>query len=44
MLLQVSSDILYDLLELDIPLHRLRIRSRDLEDLFLELTGKELRA
>ena len=32
------------LLELDIPLHRLRIRSRDLEDLFLELTGKELRA
>ena len=32
------------LLELDIPLHRLRIRARDLEDLFLELTGKELRA
>jgi ABC-2 type transport system ATP-binding protein len=31
------------LLELDIPLHRLRIRARDLEDLFLELTGKELR-
>ena len=32
------------LLRLDIPLDRLRIRARDLEDLFLELTGKELRA
>ncbi len=32
------------LLHLDIPLNRLRIRARDLEDLFLELTGKELRA
>ncbi len=32
------------LLQLDIPLDRLRIRARDLEDLFLELTGKELRA
>lgn len=32
------------LLRLDIPLHRLRIRARNLEDLFLELTGKELRA
>ena len=32
------------LLEFDIPLNRLRIRARDLEDLFLELTGKELRA
>jgi ABC-2 type transport system ATP-binding protein len=31
------------LLDLDIPLNRLRIRARDLEDLFLELTGKELR-
>ncbi|MFT5503891.1 MAG: ABC-2 type transport system ATP-binding protein [Gammaproteobacteria bacterium] len=31
------------LLELSIPLNRLRIRARDLEDLFLELTGKELR-
>ncbi len=31
------------LLSLGIPLDRLRIRSRDLEDLFLELTGKELR-
>jgi ABC-2 type transport system ATP-binding protein len=32
------------LLHLNIPLNRLRIRARDLEDLFLELTGKELRA
>ncbi len=32
------------LLQFDIPLNRLRIRSRNLEDLFLELTGKELRA
>jgi len=32
------------LLHLNIPLDRLRIRARDLEDLFLELTGKELRA
>jgi ABC-2 type transport system ATP-binding protein len=32
------------LLNFNIPLDRLRIRSRDLEDLFLELTGKELRA
>ena len=32
------------LLHLEIPLNRLRIRARDLEDLFLELTGKELRA
>jgi ABC-2 type transport system ATP-binding protein len=32
------------LLRLNIPLNRLRIRARDLEDLFLELTGKELRA
>jgi ABC-2 type transport system ATP-binding protein len=32
------------LLHLKIPLNRLRIRARDLEDLFLELTGKELRA
>jgi len=27
-----------------VPLNRLRIRPRNLEDLFLELTGKELRA
>jgi ABC-2 type transport system ATP-binding protein len=32
------------LLAFNIPLNRLRIRARDLEDLFLELTGKELRA
>jgi len=32
------------LLHFEIPLNRLRIRARDLEDLFLELTGKELRA
>ena len=32
------------LLRFDIPLDRLRIRARDLEDLFLELTGRELRA
>jgi ABC-2 type transport system ATP-binding protein len=32
------------LLRFEIPLDRLRIRARDLEDLFLELTGKELRA
>jgi len=31
------------LLSYQIPLNRLRIRARDLEDLFLELTGKELR-
>ena len=31
------------LLRCKIPLNRLRIRARDLEDLFLELTGKELR-
>ncbi|MCP4488414.1 MAG: ABC transporter ATP-binding protein [Gammaproteobacteria bacterium] len=31
------------LLSFDIPLDGLRIRARDLEDLFLELTGKELR-
>jgi len=31
------------LLSFEIPLNRLRIRARDLEDLFLELTGKELR-
>ena len=32
------------LLRFEIPLDRLRIRARDLDDLFLELTGKELRA
>ena len=32
------------LLSFDVPLNRLRIRARDLEDLFLELTGRELRS
>ena len=32
------------LLAFNVPLDRLRIRARDLEDLFLELTGRELRA
>lgn len=32
------------LLALDVPLQHLRIRSRNLEDLFLELTGRELRS
>ena len=32
------------LLALNIPLQNLRIRSRNLEDLFLELTGRELRS
>ncbi len=33
-----------NLLHFEIPLGRLRIRTRDLEDLFLELTGKDIRA
>jgi len=33
-----------NLLRLDIQLDHLRIRARDLEDLFLELTGRELRS
>ena len=37
-------DTIENLLRFDIPLDRLRIRARNLEDLFLELTGKELRA
>ncbi len=43
----VTSDVngtIEKLLSLGIPLDRLRVRARDLEDLFLELTGKELRA
>ena len=43
----VTSDVnqtIEKLLSLKIPLGRLRVRARDLEDLFLELTGKELRA
>jgi hypothetical protein len=31
-------------MDAQVPLKRLRIRPRNLEDLFLELTGKELRA
>jgi ABC-2 type transport system ATP-binding protein len=31
------------LLERGVPLRHLRIRPRNLEDLFLELTGRELR-
>ena len=43
----VTSDVnrtIEKLLSLDVPLDRLRVRARNLEDLFLELTGKELRA
>ncbi|MEL0082864.1 MAG: ABC transporter ATP-binding protein [Gammaproteobacteria bacterium] len=32
------------LIEMEVPLEQLRVRSRTLEDLFLQLTGKELRA
>jgi len=42
-----TSDVdamLRQLLELQVPLGNLKIRPRTLEDLFLELTGKELRA
>ncbi|HEC16622.1 MAG TPA: ABC transporter ATP-binding protein [Sedimenticola sp.] len=42
----LSGDVnatIHRLVELDVPLARLRIRQRTLEDLFLELTGKELR-
>jgi len=35
---------LRQLIDLHVPLDRLKIRPRTLEDLFLELTGKELRA
>ena len=37
-------DTLRYLMQAGVPLKRLRIRPRNLEDLFLELTGKELRA
>jgi ABC-2 type transport system ATP-binding protein len=43
----LTSDVnatVQQLLALGISLSRLQIRSRNLEDLFLELTGKELRA
>jgi ABC-2 type transport system ATP-binding protein len=36
--------VLRTLLNLGVPLRHLRIRPRNLEDLFLELTGRELRA
>ena len=42
----LSSDVnetIHQLVALKIPLARLQIRQRTLEDLFLELTGKELR-
>lgn len=42
-----SSDVnetIRQLTEAHVPLNHLRIRPRDLEDLFLELTGKELRS
>lgn len=35
--------LLHDLLKATVPLQELRIRQRNLEDLFLELTGRELR-
>jgi hypothetical protein len=31
-------------MQAQVPMQRVRIRPRNLEDLFLELTGKELRA
>jgi ABC-2 type transport system ATP-binding protein len=43
----VTSDVnatIEQLLKLKVPLEHLRIRARDLEDLFLELTGKALRS
>lgn len=43
----LSSDVnatIRRLIELEVPLTRLQIRERTLDDLFLELTGKELRA
>jgi len=43
----LTSDVnetIHQLVEMAVPLNRLQIRQRTLEDLFLELTGKELRA
>jgi ABC-2 type transport system ATP-binding protein len=37
------TDTLRQLLDAGVSLDRLRVRSRTLDDLFLELTGKELR-
>ena len=42
----VTNDVnktIEQLLQLKVPLQHLRVRARNLEDLFLELTGKELR-
>ena len=36
--------VVNELVQLGVPLQQLRIRSRTLEDLFLQLTGKELRS
>lgn len=36
--------LIQTLIEMQIPLQQLRVRSRTLEDLFLQLTGKELRS
>ncbi|HEX7046566.1 MAG TPA: ABC transporter ATP-binding protein [Gammaproteobacteria bacterium] len=45
---EISTDdvnaAVHALMERDVPLNHLRIRPRTLEDLFLELTGRELRA
>jgi len=38
------NEVIHQLVEMAVPLNRLQIRQRTLEDLFLELTGKELRA
>jgi ABC-2 type transport system ATP-binding protein len=38
------NDTIRQLTDQEVPLNHLRIRPRNLEDLFLELTGKELRA
>ena len=37
------TDTLRQLLDAGVSLDRLRVRSRTLDDLFLELTGKEIR-
>ena len=38
------NQFIIQLQKLGVPLQQLRIRSRTLEDLFLQLTGRELRA
>lgn len=37
------NEVIHQLVAMEVPLNRLQIRQRNLEDLFLELTGKELR-